>query len=114
MICRAPAASTSRARSTVRMPPPTRHDKGRRDLADDGEVVALAHRGVEIDHLHLGKALEPPHPPEDVVVSDGEALALDELNDGAALKIDRRNQHHGRRDSRGRHRYAVVCLQVSV
>ena len=62
MICCAPAASTSRARSTVRMPPPTRHDSAAGDLPDEREVVAGAHRGVEIDDLHLREALEPPHP----------------------------------------------------
>ena len=55
------------------------------DLPDEREVVAGAHRGVEVDHLHLREALEPPHPAEDVLVPDREALALDELHDGAAL-----------------------------
>ena len=32
------------------------------DLPDEREVVADAHRRVEIDHLHLREALEPPHP----------------------------------------------------
>ena len=67
--------------------------QGARDLADDVEVVALAHGGVQVDHLHLREALEPPHPAKDVLVPDGEALALHELHDGAVLQIDRRNQH---------------------
>ena len=70
------------------MPPPTRHDSAPGDLADEREVVARAHRGVEIDDLHLRKALEAPDPAEDVLVPDGEPLALDELHDGAALEID--------------------------
>ena len=36
----------------------------RRDLADDREVVAGAHRGVEVDDLHLREPLEPAHPLE--------------------------------------------------
>ena len=88
MTCCAPAASTSCARSTVRMPPPTRHDKRAGDLPHQREVVAAAHRGVEIDHLHLREALESPHPAEDVLVLDRELLALDELHDGAVSEID--------------------------
>ena len=56
-----------------------------------------AHRGVEIDDLHLRKAREPAHPREDVVVADREPLALHELHDGAVLEIDGRNQHRCRR-----------------
>ena len=37
---------------------------------------------------------------EDVVVPDREPLALHELHDGAALEIDRGNQHERRHESR--------------
>jgi hypothetical protein len=30
---------------------------------------------------------------KDILVSNGESFALNELHDGAALQIDRRNQH---------------------
>ena len=93
MICCAPAASTSRARSIVRMPPPTRHDRRPAICRTSDEVVARAHRRVEVDDLHLRETLEPPHPLEHVVVLDGEPLALNELDDRAALEIDRGNQH---------------------
>ena len=93
MICRAPAPSTSRARSTVRMPPPTRHDNCPAISPHEREVVAHAHGGVEIDDLHLRERREAPHPPEHVGVLDREPLALDELNHGAVLEIDGRNQH---------------------
>jgi hypothetical protein len=33
-------------------------------------------------------ALEPLHPPKDILVFDRELLALNELNDGAVLEID--------------------------
>src|SRR5439155_25427756 len=64
-----------------------------RDLTDETEVVPDPHRGVEVDHLHLRELLEPPHPPEHVVVADRETLALDELNHGAALEIDGGDEH---------------------
>ena len=57
------------------------------------EVVAGAHRGVEVDDLHLREALEPPHPAKDVLVPDREPLALHELHDRAAFEIDGGNQH---------------------
>src|SRR4029077_11734891 len=52
--------------------------QGARDLPDDIDVVALAHGGIQVDYLHLREALESPHPAKDVLVPDGEALALDE------------------------------------
>src|SRR5262249_51703720 len=58
------------------------------DLAQERLVVASSHGGVEIDHLHFRKLLEAPHPAEHIVVLYGEPLALDELDDGAALEID--------------------------
>ena len=63
------------------------------DLAHERQVVAAAHRRIEVDHLHFREMLEPPHPPEHVVVADCEALALYELHDGAILEIDGGNQH---------------------
>ena len=82
----------------------------RRDLPDEREVVAGAHRGIEIDHLHLRELREPAHPPEDVVVPDREPLALDELDDGAALEIDGGNQHQIR--SRPRYTKSRRRLQL--
>ena len=58
------------------------------DDPDEREVIALAHRGVEIDDLDFRKRGEPAHPSKHVVVPDGEPLALDELNHGATLEID--------------------------
>jgi hypothetical protein len=57
-------------------------------LTDEGQVVADACRGIEIDHLDFGEPGEPAHPPEHIIVPDREALALNELHDGAALEID--------------------------
>jgi len=95
MICRAPAASTSRARSTLRMPPPTRHDKAPAICRNEREVVAVVHGGIEVDHLDLRELLEPPHPPEHILVADRELFALHQLDDGAAFEIDRGDQHQG-------------------
>ena len=53
------------------------------DLPHEREVVAHPHGRVQVDHLHLGEALEALHPSEYVVVSDREPLALDELDDRA-------------------------------
>ena len=53
----------------------------------------VAHRGIEVDHLHLREAFEATHPRENVVVADGEVLALYELDDGAVLQIDCGDQH---------------------
>ena len=59
MTCRAPAARIStRARDGADAAADAAGKSGRRNLADDGQVVAVAHRGVEVDHLHLRKALE--------------------------------------------------------
>src|SRR5205823_9598488 len=55
----------------------------RRNLFDDRQVVAAAHRRVEIDHLNFLKPGEPSHPFEDVIVPDREPITLDELNDRA-------------------------------
>src|SRR5580765_4469053 len=67
----------------------------RRDLSNDRQVVAGTHCRVEIDDLHLREAFEAAHPLEDVFVANREPLALDKLDDRAALKIDRWNQHRG-------------------
>ena len=93
MTCCAPAASMSCARSTRADAAADAARQCRGDLPHDREVVAGAHGGVEIDDLHLRETFEPPHPAEHVIVSDGEPLALHELDDGAVLEIDRGNQH---------------------
>ena len=93
MICCAPAASTSCGALDGADAAADAARQRAGDLAHEREVVADAHRGVEIDDLHLGKALEPPHPAEHVVVPDREPLALNELHDGAVLEIDGGNQH---------------------
>src|SRR5206468_6386235 len=59
-----------------------------RDLPDEREIVAGVFCGVEVDHLHLREAGEPSHPAKHIVVFDREALALNELDDGAGLQID--------------------------
>ncbi len=48
-------------------------------------VVADAHRRIEIDELHLGKLRELFNPAIQIVGRDGELLALNELDDLAAL-----------------------------
>src|SRR5262249_13067181 len=68
----------------------------RRDLADDRQVVAGPHCRVEVDDLRLREPLEAAHPLEDVLVAYRETLALDELYDGAGLKVDGRDQHQRR------------------
>src|SRR5262245_8977408 len=67
--------------------------QGRSDAPYDRQVVSDVHGGVEVDHLHLRKTLESRHPGEDVVVAYRQLLALNELDDGAALQVDRGNQH---------------------
>ena len=61
-------------------------------LAHQRIVGPDAHRGVEIDQLNCGKPREPLDPAVEIVGFDRELLALHELNDLAALEIDRRNQ----------------------
>jgi hypothetical protein len=63
------------------MPPPTRQES------------APATWRVQVDDLHLREALEPPHPAKDVLVPDGEPLALHELYDRAAFEVDGGDQH---------------------
>ena len=58
----APIASVVRARSIVRMPPPTRHGSAAQILATSAAIVPLALGGIEIDQLHLGIAREPRRP----------------------------------------------------
>jgi hypothetical protein len=91
----APIASLSvRANSTSTAPSLNSDEpQSPRDVSHEREVVAGAHRCVEIDDLHLLEALEAAHPLLHVGVADGEALALHELHDGAVFEIDRWNQH---------------------
>ena len=65
----------------------------RGDLPDERVVVAARHRGVEIDQLHFREFRELRDPAVEIVGRDGELVALDQLDDVAALEIDRRNQH---------------------
>src|SRR5206468_10731416 len=48
---------------------------------DEVEVVPVAHRCVQIDHLDLRKLLELPDPADDVRIFDREPLALYYLDD---------------------------------
>ena len=66
---------------------------GARHRDVDREVVAGAHRRVQVDHLHFREALEPAHPSKDVLVPDREALAL--LDDLAQKKAARVVPGHG-------------------
>src|SRR5262245_41038367 len=61
--------------------------------ADELEVVAGAHGGIEVDDLDFRKPLESFDPAEHVIVADRKPFALNELNDGAVFEIDGRNQH---------------------
>src|SRR5262249_8880637 len=67
----------------------------RSNVPAERQVMPGTHGCVEIDHLPLRKAFEPLHPLLDVLVSDGELLALHQLNDGAVFEVDRGNQHEG-------------------
>ena len=78
-VCRARHAADAAADAAAQRPG---------DLPHEREVVAGAHRRVEIDDLDFWKPLEPPHPLLHVVVFDREPLALHELHDGAVLEID--------------------------
>src|SRR4029077_6869685 len=67
--------------------------QARRDAPHDGDVVAACHRRIEIDDLHLREALEPLHLLLYVRVANRELLALNQLDDGAALEVDCGDQH---------------------
>ena len=85
----APSASTSFARAGVRMPPPTRHGSAPQIRATSASLRPTPFRRVEIDQLHLGLAAQPLDPGVDVGGLDRQLLALHELDDAAALEIDR-------------------------
>src|SRR5690348_16543823 len=84
----APASSTARARSTDRMPPPTRQGSRPQICWTMAPVVALSFRRIEIDQLHPRKPGETGDPDLWVGRCDSEPLALDELHDAAALQVD--------------------------
>ena len=89
----APPAMTLDARSTVRMPPPTRQGSAAQIRVDQLVVVPLVLRRVEIDQLHLGPAAEAVDPFVDGVALERQPFALNELDDAAAHEIDRGDQH---------------------
>ena len=93
MTAWAPASSRSCARPTDRTPPPTRQGSRAATSRTSASLVPDAHRRVEIDQLNFGKLGEALDPAVEIVRLDGELLALNELNDLAALEIDRWNQH---------------------
>ncbi len=66
------------------------------DLPNQRQVVAAAHRRVEIDHLDLRKSLEPSYPMKHIAVLEREPFALHELDDGAVSQINRGDQHNQR------------------
>ena len=82
------AGDDARARSTVRMPPPTRQGSAAQIRATSVIVVSLVLRRVEIDQLHLRPAGEPVDPFVDVVALERQAFALHELDDAAAHEVD--------------------------
>src|SRR4029453_863128 len=59
-------------------------------------VCAGVHCRVEVDELNFGIAGEPFDPAIEVAGLDGELLALHELDDTAALKVDGRNEEQSR------------------
>ena len=63
------------------------------DLPDEGVVRTRLEGAVEIDELHARVLRESRHPRKHIVARHGEPLALDELNDLAALEIDRWDEH---------------------
>ena len=87
-VGRAAGDDASAARSTDRMPPPTRQGSAAQIRVDQIVVVPLVLRRVEIDQLHLGPAGEPRDPFVDGVALERQAFALDELHDAAAHEVD--------------------------
>ena len=63
-LLRARFQHQSRARSTERMPPPTRQASDRAIHCTRSRLFAGSHRRVQVDHLHLRELLELPDPPE--------------------------------------------------
>jgi hypothetical protein len=82
----APRPSTARARSTERIPPPTRQNPA--DARDERFVGSLTLRRVEVDELDFRKRGESPDPAFDVCGLDGKALALDQLDDAPSMQVD--------------------------
>ena len=67
------------------------------DRRDERLVRARVLGGIEVDELHLRVTGEALDPAVDVARLDGQALALHELDDPAALEIDRRYEHQSLR-----------------
>ena len=65
----------------------------RADLANEMIVRARAHGRVEVDDVDAPKPGEPLDPVVEIGRLDGELLALNQLDDLAALEIDGGNQH---------------------
>ena len=63
------------------------------DCCSHSRVVAVSLRGVQIDQLDTREAGEPLDPHFRVSRLDRQLLSLDELDDAAALQINRRDQH---------------------
>src|SRR5688500_10140586 len=62
-------------------------------LADKMIVRARIHGRVQVDDVDAPKSGEAPNPVVQIGGFDGELLALNQLDDFAAFKIDRRNEH---------------------
>ena len=67
--------------------------QARADLANQMIVRARVHGGVEVDDVDPAKPGETLDPVVEIRRFDGELLALNELDDLAALEIDGWNQH---------------------
>ena len=111
--CVAPMASMASARAR---PCGCRRRRGRAaraDAATSALVGADALGRVEVDELHLGIAREALDPAVDVGRLDGEPLALNELDDSAALEVDRWNQHVSMQQPHWDAAAIEKCLQVA-
>ena len=75
------------------MPPPTRQGRLAQNLPHQRVIRPGLEGAVEIDELHARIAFELPYPREHIVARQREPFALNELDDLAALEIDRRNEH---------------------
>ena len=58
------------------------------DHFDEAAIVALAHRGIEVDELNDGVSGEAFNPVFEVVEGELQLFSLDELDDAAAHEID--------------------------
>ena len=84
----APPAMTLDARSTVRIPPPTRQGSAAQILVTRSLLCPWFFAASRSISCTLGQPREPVDPFVDGVALEREAFALDELHDAAAHEVD--------------------------